>query len=133
MMLLLFSGCVGFASQEMPLHWLRKPVRGSRNRKRTQGRHLLRPDRFPIRTNESCIPGNILKGLNRGRWNMGSNPGYCYQAECGYGHRGPLEPQENIIRSRISPSQDKGADLDTPLVPPRKRVAEADTLGKHLC
>lgn len=24
-------------------------------------------------------------GLNRAWWNMGSNPGYCYQAECGYG------------------------------------------------
>ena len=71
-------------------------------------------------------------GLNRAWWNMGSNLGYCYEAECGYGQHGPLEPQESTMRSRISPSQDKGADLDTLLVPLRKGVAEADTLRRHL-
>lgn len=63
---------------------------------------------------------------------MGSNLRYCSQAECGYGQHSPLEPQENTVRSRISPSQGKGADLDILLVPARKGVAETGTLRKHL-
>lgn len=58
-------------------------------------------------------------GLNRGWWNMGPNPGYCYQAEHGYGQRDPLEAWKNSMRSRISPSPDKGADMDTVMVPLR--------------
>lgn len=50
----------------------------------------------------------------------------------GYGQRGSLKPQENSMRSRISPSQDKGRDLDTLLVPLGKRVAGVDTLRRHL-
>lgn len=39
-------------------------------------------DRFVIRANQSCMPGHILMGLNRGWWNMGLDPGCFYRAKC---------------------------------------------------
>lgn len=64
-------------------------------------------------------------GLTRGWWNMGPNPGYCYQAEHRSGQRDPLEAWKNSMRSRISPSQDRGADMDTVLVPLTKGTSRS--------
>lgn len=129
-MLLLFSGCMGFASQETPLHWLRKQEGTGTGRGRRKGPPETW-DRFVIRANESCIPGNILMGLN-GMVEYGIKSGVLLPGRGWVATAWPLEPQENTMRSRISPSQDKGADLDTLLVPLRKGVVEADTLRKHL-
>lgn len=58
-MLVLFSACVGFALQEKKnQYWVRKPVRGSQDRRRTPGRHLVQPETgFPLEQMTDVLQG----------------------------------------------------------------------------
>lgn len=76
----------------------KKSVLGKKTSKRQSGQEedprkapCAAWDRFSFKVDDRCTPGNILKGLSRRWWNVGSNTGSCRQAECGYRQHGQVK------------------------------------------
>jgi len=90
-------------------------------------------DRFAMGANESCISGNILKRLNWGQWNTGSNPGALLPGRVWVWTTWPLGAPGEHYEEQGLPLPRQRCRFGRPSGSPQEGVTEATTLRKHHC